>query len=205
MTRLMSVLLPDPLDPTSAVVDPAGAGNDTCFSTGTPALYSNVTSSNSISPRTSGIGRRLASSLIFGRHLPDFADAVEAGERLGHLRADGRQLDHRHRDERDHRQIPDEVADRHRARADRRAADEHHRDADGADDEGRERADRRHAGQRLRDVAEQPVRALREDELLALFRRVRLDDADAAERFGEPAGDLGVDLAALAERAGAGA
>ena len=58
----------------------------------------------------------------------------------------------------------------------------------------------RDAGQRLRDVAEQPVRALREDELLALLGRVGLDDADAAERFGEPAGDLRVDLAALAEQ-----
>ena len=28
ITRLMSVLLPEPLDPTSAVVDPAGARND---------------------------------------------------------------------------------------------------------------------------------------------------------------------------------
>ena len=51
----------------------------------------------------------------------------------------------------------------------------------------------------LRDVAKQPVRALGEDELLALLRRVGLDDPDAAERFGEPAGDLRVDLAALAE------
>ena len=41
---------------------------------------------------------------------------------------------------------------------------------------------------------------LREHELLALLGGVRLDDADAAERFGEPAGHLGVDLAALAEQ-----
>ena len=40
---------------------------------------------------------------------------------------------------------------------------------------------------------------LREDELLALLRGVGLDDPDAAERFVQPAGDLGVDLAALAE------
>jgi hypothetical protein len=38
MTRLMSVLLPDPLDPTSAVVVPAGARNETFFSTGTPGV-----------------------------------------------------------------------------------------------------------------------------------------------------------------------
>ena len=41
---------------------------------------------------------------------------------------------------------------------------------------------------------------LREHQLFALLRRVGLDDADAAERFGEPAGHLGVDLAALAEQ-----
>jgi hypothetical protein len=53
ITRLTSVLLPDPLEPTSAVVDPAGARNDTPFSTGTPAAYSNHTSSSATSPRTS--------------------------------------------------------------------------------------------------------------------------------------------------------
>ena len=51
----------------------------------------------------------------------------------------------------------------------------------------------------LRDVAEQLVRALGEDEILALLGGVGLDDADAAERLVQPAGDLGVDLAALAE------
>ena len=97
-------------------------------------------------------------------------------------------------------EVLEEVADRHLPGADRGAADQHHRDADGADHQRRERGDRRDAGQRLRDVAEQPVRALREHELLALLGGVGLDDADAAERLGEPAGDLGVDLAALAEQ-----
>ena len=96
----MSVLLPDPLDPTSAVVDPAGARNDTCFSTGTPGLYSKLTSSNSTSPRMSGSGARSGVFLVLGRHLPDLADAVEAGERFGHLRADVGELDHRHRHQR---------------------------------------------------------------------------------------------------------
>ena len=40
---------------------------------------------------------------------------------------------------------------------------------------------------------------LREDQLLALLRRVGLDDADAAERLVQPAGHFRVDLAALAE------
>ena len=43
------------------------------------------------------------------------------------------------------------------------------------------------------------MRALRKHQFLALFRRIRLDDADPAERFGETPRDLGVDLAPLAE------
>ena len=43
------------------------------------------------------------------------------------------------------------------------------------------------------------MRALREDELFALFRHVRFHDADAAQRFGQPSRHLRVDLAALAE------
>ena len=80
------------------------------------------------------------------------------------------------------------------------AADPDHHDADHADDHGAARGGGRHAGHRLRDVAEQLVRALGEDDLLALLGRVALDDADAAERLGQPAGDLGLDLAALAEQ-----
>ena len=56
ITRLMSVLLPDPLEPTSAVVVPAGARKLTFFSTGTPALYSKLTSSNSTSPSSTPSG-----------------------------------------------------------------------------------------------------------------------------------------------------
>jgi hypothetical protein len=36
--------LPEPLEPTSAVVEPASAENDTCLSTGTSGTYSNETS-----------------------------------------------------------------------------------------------------------------------------------------------------------------
>ena len=47
------------------------------------------------------------------------------------------------------------------------------------------------------DVVQQPHDALRKYALLAGFGAITLYDADAAERFGEPAGDFGVDLAAL--------
>ena len=63
----MSVLLPEPLDPTSAVVVPAGAWKLTCFSTGTPALYSKLTSSNTTSPSTIGERRPRAVLVVFGR------------------------------------------------------------------------------------------------------------------------------------------
>ena len=53
ITRPMSVLFPDPLDPTSAVVVPAGASNDTPRSTGWPVSYSNHTLSKATVP-TSG-------------------------------------------------------------------------------------------------------------------------------------------------------
>ena len=138
--------------------------------------------------------------LILGRHAANLADAIEAGERFADLRADVGQLDHRQRHQRGEREIHDEVADRHLARANRRPADQHHRDQARAEDQRRRGADGGHAGHRLRDVAEQPVRALGEDHLFALLGRVGLDDADAAERFGEPAGHLRVDLAALAEQ-----
>jgi len=62
ITRLISVLFPDPLEPTSAVVEPAGAWNDTSRSTGTPGVYSNPTPSNVTSPRSASRGRRDSSS-----------------------------------------------------------------------------------------------------------------------------------------------
>ena len=62
ITSEMSVLLPEPLEPTSAVVVPAGASNDTPFNTGTPGSYSNHTFSKRTSPRTTGTGALLASS-----------------------------------------------------------------------------------------------------------------------------------------------
>ena len=51
-------------------------------------------------------------------------------------------------------------------------------------DHRRARADGRRAGDRLGDVAEQLVRAAREDEPLARLGDVDLHEADAAERLG---------------------
>ena len=61
MISEISVLLPEPLEPTSAVVVPSGAVKLTCLSTGTPSRYSNDTSSNAISPRSALMGSCSAS------------------------------------------------------------------------------------------------------------------------------------------------
>ena len=104
-----------------------------------------------------------------------------------------------HRHEGGERQVHHEIADGHDAGANGGAADEHHGDERRREDEGARRANRGHAGQGLGDVPEQAMRALRKHDLFALLGGVRLDDADASERFGEAAGDLSVDLAALAK------
>ena len=92
MTRLMSVLLPDPDDPTSAVVVPAGARKDTCFSTGTPGLYSNQTSLECRSRPPLLEARAIRVVGILARRVEQFVDAVEPGEGLADLRADRRDL-----------------------------------------------------------------------------------------------------------------
>ena len=51
--------------------------------------------------------------IVFGSHLADFADAIQAGERFGQLRADRGELDHRHRHQGGEGEIGDQIADRH--------------------------------------------------------------------------------------------
>src|SRR6184192_340499 len=60
-TRLIRVLFPAPEDPTRAVVEPAAARNEMCFTTSAPGTYSKVTLSNATSPaaRRGGGGRRV--------------------------------------------------------------------------------------------------------------------------------------------------
>ena len=58
----MSVLFPEPLDPTRAVVVPAFARKVMSLSTGMPSRYSNQTCSNATSPSMRASGWRVASS-----------------------------------------------------------------------------------------------------------------------------------------------
>ena len=58
----------------------------------------------------------VASSCVLGGHLHQLADAIEAGERLGDLRADRRDLHHRRGQQAGEEDVVEEVAERHRAR-----------------------------------------------------------------------------------------
>ena len=78
-------------------------------------------------------------------------------------------------------------------------AEVHDERADDAQEHGGGEAHQRLRGERADDVVEQALDAAGEDARFALLGVVALDDADAAERFGEAAGDFGVDFAALAE------
>ena len=88
ITRLISVLLPDPLDPTSAVVVPAGALKLTSFSTRNASVVfeGDVLEDYGSVERTKR--RLLAVLVVFGVHLEELANPVEPGERLANLRTD---------------------------------------------------------------------------------------------------------------------
>src|SRR6266581_2458330 len=94
IARLISVLLPEPLEPTSAVVEPAGALKETFFSTGVPSLYSNQT----------------------------FSNAIESREGFGDLSPDGRKLDQRHGHHSREEDVHEQIANRHFPADNRRPA-----------------------------------------------------------------------------------
>ena len=92
MIRPMSVLLPEPLEPTSAVVVPAGAVKRHVLEHRDSGLVLERDVLEAHLAADGGKRVRAGVALVLGRHRLDLADAVEAGERLGDLRADGRQL-----------------------------------------------------------------------------------------------------------------
>ena len=135
MTRPMSVLLPAAARADERRRRSRPARRTTRrLSTGDARHVLEVTSWNSTS--AVDVAHRLLRrvGLILGRHLADLANAIEAGERLAHLRADRRDLHERQRHEADEEDVHHEVAERHRAGEDRAAADDDHQHADQPDD-----------------------------------------------------------------------
>ena len=80
------------------------------------------------------------------------------------------------------------------------STEENHDDGNGADHKLSKRADPRYACHRRRNVAEQSVGTAREHQPFSALGPVCLHDANAAQRLGEPAGDLGVQLATIAKQ-----
>ena len=177
------------------------AVNVTSFRTGVPGLYSNDTCSNSMSPRKFVQRRAVRVVGVLARRVEDFVDAIETGERFRDLRADRRDLDDRQRHHAGEDDVGEQIA---------RASSSWRRCAwpptmimttPMAPTTTLENAvGGRDAGHRLRDVPEQPVRALREDQILATLGGVGLHDAHAAQRLIQAAGHFRRDLAALAEQ-----
>ena len=140
-------------------------------------------------------------SLILGPLAQHFARALQAGERLGQLRADAHHLHHRRDQERQKRDEGHQVAQRswvageHLARA-------HDTITTAPTMPISTVAERLISDMAVSDfehVIQQPLHAAREDFRLALLGVIALHHAHAAQRFGEPPGHLRVDLAALAE------
>ena len=136
---------------------------------------------------------------VLGELVAQLADPLEPREGLGDLAADRDDLDDGPDQQPQVEGEGDERSHGHAARLDLVRPDPHDRDADDAEQQGRERRDRREARHRARDVAEEPVDALREHEGLPPLGAVGLDHAHARERLGQPARDLRVDLGALPE------
>ena len=89
MIRLISVLLPDPLEPTRAVVVPGAAVSDTSPQHRHALLVLELDVLHADLAADRGDRRAGPVFLVLGHHAADLADAVEAGECLGDLGADG--------------------------------------------------------------------------------------------------------------------
>ena len=109
----MSVLLPEPLEPTSAVVVPAGATKADVLQD----QHARVVLEADPLERDLAVHvrQRIAAAvlLVFGGHLQDLANAVQARERFGDLRADRRDLDDRRHHQAGEQDVGEEIAERH--------------------------------------------------------------------------------------------
>ena len=137
--------------------------------------------------------------LVFGLLVQHFLRAVQARQRLGDLRADPHHLEHGRHQERQVRGESHESAQGQRSGEDLARAQVHHGGAHQPHQHGGGKAHQRDGGQAAQHIVEQALDAAREDARLLGLGVISLHHAHAGQRLGEPAGDLGVDLAALAE------
>ena len=144
-------------------------------------------------------GHGPARIVVFPGRRQDLLAPVEAGERLGHLAPDVAHLDDGRNEESQEEGEGDEVTHRHLTLQDHGAPQSHDPHAGQAQEQGRRAGDQAGGGEGLPDVVEDPRHPLFEDADLLPLGAEPLDHPDTPQRFGEPAGDVGVDLAPLAE------
>ena len=191
--------LPEPEEPTSAVTVPGSAAKADAVQHG---LLRRVGELHILKAHRAFDGRHLhgaAGGLVLFELRHDLVRAVEAGKGLSQLRADVHDLEDRRDHEGEKHVVLEVVADRPRVAQHAMPAQPHHQRRHQAQHGGRGRREHAGHGQRLHHVLQQPLDAAGEDVGLALFGVIALDDAHAAQRLRQAAGDFGVDFAALAK------
>ena len=146
-----------------------------------------------------GQGDGAVGIFVFGSFVQNLAGALQAGDRFGDLGADANHLKQRRGQVSEEHGVGEEAAQRQLAGENLARSHEHDDRADDAHQSRGRQAHDRGRGQRAKDILQQALDSRAEHLVLALLGVIALHHAHAAERFRQAAGDLGVDLGALAE------
>ena len=137
--------------------------------------------------------------VVFPRRHQDLFAPVESGEGFCDLAADVAHLDDGCDEESQEEGEGDEVSHRHLTFQDHGTPQPHDSHAGQSQKQRRRAGDQAGGGEGSPNVVEDPRHPLFEDADLLALGAEPLDDPDAAQGFGQPSGDVGVDLAPLAE------
>ena len=137
--------------------------------------------------------------IVFTGFRKDFAGAIESGNGFGQLRAHGDNLDDRSDQISQNHGVGDIVADGERVRNYQSSTNVHDQCADHTQNDSGRQAHHGLSGQCADDIFQQALNAAGEHLRFAIFRVIALHHANAAQRFGQPAGDIGIDAGALAK------
>ena len=198
-TRPISVDLPAPEGPTSAVTVPEAGGERDALEHRLALAVGEADVLEGHVAAELPERDRAARVVVLAPLAQQLARALEPGERLAQLRADRRDLQQRGHQEPEQHRVGEERAHGHAARQDLVPAHVEDAGADDAQQQRRGERQQRRPRERPEHVVQDAVHARGEDRGLAALGLVRLHHADARERLGQPAGHLRVDLAALAE------
>ena len=142
---------------------------------------------------------RPARLFIFQLLVQNFARALEAGNGLGDLRADGHDLKDGRNQQAQKNVERKKSPQRHRARKNLVRAELHDDCAYDAHQTRGGKTHQRSGRERLQNIVQQALHAAGEDPLLTLFGVVTLHHANAAERLGKASRDFRVNFRPCAE------